>query len=160
MGRRADMLAERIEKGAAELAAWAEGLSDAQWKAVVPGDGRTVGVTVHHVASMYPIEMGVVTKVAGGTPVMDVTWEVVAQINAGHAKEHGGCTKKEAVELLRKNSKAAADGVRKISDSDLDRAAPFSLSFGAPVTTQFVIEDHPLRHPWHHLARMKAALKR
>jgi hypothetical protein len=36
---------------------------------------------------------------------------------------------------------------------ELDRAAPFSLSFGAPVTAQFVIEDHVLRHSWHHLGR-------
>jgi hypothetical protein len=28
----------------------------------------------------------------------------------------------------------------------LDRAASFSLSFGAPMTSQFVIEDHVLRH--------------
>jgi hypothetical protein len=40
----------------------------------------------------------------------------------------------------------------------LDRAAPFSLSFGAPVTAQFVIEDHALRHSWHHLAGIRKAL--
>jgi len=160
MGRRAELLAERIEKGAAELAAWAKGLNDKDWTAVVPKDGRSVGVTVHHVASMYPIEMDVVGKVAGGGTVMDVTWDVVADINAKHAREHRACTKQEALELLAKNSKAAADGVRKLTDEQLDRAAPFSLSYGAPVTTQFVIEDHPMRHPWHHLHRMKAALKK
>ena len=37
---------------------------------------------------------------------------------------------------------------------------PFSLSFGAPVTAQFVIEDHALRHSWHHLARIRTALGR
>jgi hypothetical protein len=42
----------------------------------------------------------------------------------------------------------------------LDRAAPFSLSFHAPVTAQFVIEDHALRHSWHHLARIRSALGR
>jgi len=159
MGRRAEELANRIEQGAAELAAWAKGLTDQQWKVPVPKDGRTVGVTVHHVASMYPIEMDVVSKVASGGTVMDVTWDAVAGINAKHAREHRACSKQEALELLAKNSKAAADAVRKLSDADLDRAAPFSLSYGAPVTAQFVIEDHPLRHPWHHLFRMKNALK-
>jgi len=159
MGRRAEQLAERIEKGAAELAAWAKGLSDKEWTTVVPKDGRSVGVTVHHVAFMYPIEMDVISKVAGGGTVMDVTWDVVADINAKHARENRTCTKQEALELLAKNSKAAADGIRKLTDEQLDRSAPFSLSYGAPVTTQFVIEDHPLRHPWHHLHRMKAALK-
>jgi hypothetical protein len=48
--------------------------------------------------------------------------------------------------------------VRALSDADLERSVPFSLSFGAPVTVQFIIEDHPLRHAWHHLARMQAVL--
>jgi hypothetical protein len=47
---------------------------------------------------------------------------------------------------------------RQMTDAQLDTAAPFSLSFGAPVTSQFVIEDHALRHSWHHLARIKSAL--
>jgi hypothetical protein len=42
----------------------------------------------------------------------------------------------------------------------LDLAAPFSLSYGAPVTAQFVIEDHALRHSWHHLAHIRKALGR
>jgi hypothetical protein len=45
-----------------------------------------------------------------------------------------------------------------LTDDELDQAAPFGLSYGAPVTAQFVIEDHPLRHSWHHLARLRAAL--
>jgi hypothetical protein len=47
-----------------------------------------------------------------------------------------------------------------LTDAELDQAAPFSLSFGAPLTAQFVIEDHALRHSWHHLAKIRAALKR
>src|SRR6185503_18293615 len=51
---RARALADRIEQGANALATFAEGLSDAEWNTAVPGDGRSVGVTVHHVANMYP----------------------------------------------------------------------------------------------------------
>jgi hypothetical protein len=40
----------------------------------------------------------------------------------------------------------------------LDRAAPFSLSSGATVTAQFIIEDHVVRHSWHHLAGIRKAL--
>ena len=160
MGRRSDVLAARIEEGAATLAQFTKGLTDAQWKAVVPHDGRTVGVVIHHVASMYPIEMEVVNSVARGTAVTEVTWEAVADINAKHAREKLNATKQDALDLLARNSKAAADGVRALSDEQLDGALPFSLSYGAPVTTQFVIEDHPLRHPWHHLFRIKRALGR
>lgn len=163
MSRRAALLADRIEEGAAKLAAFAEGISDAEWQVLViesGKNGRSVGVIVHHVASMYPIEIDVARAVAGGKAVMDVTWEAVAQLNAKHAQEQAGVTKSAAIDLLRRNSHDAAAAVRAFTDEELDRAAPFSLSFGAPVTAQFVIEDHALRHSWHHLARIRAALGR
>jgi hypothetical protein len=154
-------LADRIEEGAAGLAAFVEGLSEAEWLEPVSGtDRRSVGVIVHHVASMYPIEIDVARAIASGKPVTDVTWDVVAELNAKHAREHAEVTKAAALELLRQNSHEAANAVRAFTDEELDRAAPFSLSFGAPVTAQFVIEDHALRHSWHHLARMRKALGR
>ena len=158
-GRRAESLAERIEQGGAGLAAFAEGLSEAQWRTPVSSsDRRSLGVIVHHVATMYPIEIDVARAIASGKAVMDVTWEVVAELNAKHAQEHAGVTKAAALDLLRQNSREAAVAVRGFTDDELDRAAPFSLSYGAPVTAQFVIEDHALRHSWHHLARIRAAL--
>jgi hypothetical protein len=161
VGRRAELLADRIEEGAAGLAAFAEGLSEAEWLEPVSGtDRRSVGVIVHHVASMYPIEIDVARAIASGKPVTDVTWVVVAELNTKHAREHAEVTKAAALELLRQNSHEAANAVRAFTDEELDRAAPFSLSFGAPVTAQFVIEDHALRHSWHHLARMRKALGR
>ena len=159
MSRRSELLASRIEEGAHGLATFAEGLSPVEWQTPVSAtDRRTVGVIVHHVANMYPIEIEVARAVAAGNVITDVTWEAVAQINAQHAAENGEVTKSAALELLRKNSCAAAEAVRAFSDDELDRAAPFSLSFGAPMTAQFVIEDHALRHSWHHLARIKKAL--
>jgi SAM-dependent methyltransferase len=161
MNRRAESLASRIEEGAAGLASFAEGLSEAEWRTPVSGsDRRPVGVIVHHVATMYPIEIDVARIVASGKAVTDVTWEVVAQINAKHASEQAGASKAAALELLRKNSREAAAAVRAFTDAELDQAAPFSLSFGAPVTAQFVIEDHAMRHSWHHLARIRKTLGR
>lgn len=158
---RAAALADRIEKGAKGLADFAEGLSEADWKTPMASDTdrRTVGVIVHHVANMYPIEIDVARAVAAGNAV-DVTWEAVADINAKHAAETAGVTKSAALDLLRRNSRAAADAVRALTDAELDRAAPFGLSYGAPMTAQFVIEDHAMRHSWHHLARIRKALKR
>ena len=159
MGRRAEALATRIEQGAAGLAAFAESLSDTEWRTRVK-DGRTVGVIVHHVATVYPIEIDLARTIASGKAVAGVTWEFVADLNAKHAQEQAGVKKAEALDLLRRNSKQAAEAARAFSDDELDRAAPFSLSFDAPVTAQFVIEDHALRHSWHHLARIRSALGR
>lgn len=157
--RRAEALANRIEEGAALLAAFAEGLSEEEWRTPVSAnDTRSVGVIVHHVASVYPIEIELARTIARGKAVTDVTWEAVAEMNARHASEQTEVTKADALELLRRNSLEAAAAVRAFTDDELDQAAPFSLSFGAPVTAQFVIEDHPLRHSWHHLARIRKAV--
>ncbi|HET7870920.1 MAG TPA: DinB family protein [Terriglobales bacterium] len=161
MSRRAELLASRIEEGAAGLAAFAEKLSEEEWTVpmALGNDRRPVGTIVHHVASMYPIEIGLVQAIASGQAAPDVTWDVVADINAKHAREVTGTSKTAALELLRKNSGEAAAAVRALTDDELDRAVPLGLAYGAPVTVQFVIEDHPLRHSWHHLFRIRAALE-
>ena len=161
VGRRSELLADRIEEGAAGLAAFAEGLSESEWGTPVSGsDRRPVGVIVHHVASVYPIEIDLARAIASGKAVTDATWEVVAGLNGKHAQENAEVSKAAAVELLRRNSREAAAAVRAFTEDELDEAAPFSLSFGAPVTAQFVIEDHALRHSWHHLARIRKVLGR
>ena len=47
--------------------------------------------------------------------------------------------------------------MRAFSDEELDRAATVSLNFDAPLTCQFFVEDHALRHSYHHLGRIRAA---
>jgi DinB superfamily len=160
MSSRADALADRIEQGARALATFAEGLTDAEWRDAVPPDGRPVGVMVHHVAIMYPIEVDLARTMASGQAVTGLTWAAVAQLNAKHAHDHSAVGKSETVELLRRNARAAAEAVRSLTDQDLDRAVPVSLNADAPLTTQFVIEDHAVRHSWHHLAKIRAALQR
>ena len=91
-----------------------------------------MGVIVHHVASMYPIEIDLARAVAAGKSVSNVTWEAVAQLNAKHAYDNAEVSKSAAVQLLRRNSREAAAVVRDFSDEELDKTAPFSLSFGAP----------------------------
>jgi len=155
---RANALADRLEQGARALATFASGLTDEQWQTRVPKDGRKVGVTVHHVASVYPIEIQLAQVLAGGNPVTGVTWDVVHEMNAGHARENDAVTKEAAVDLLQRNSAAAAAAIRALSDEALDRAAPASLYSEAPITCQFMLEDHAVRHSYHHLARLRAAL--
>ena len=159
MKQRSDALAERLEQGSRALANFANTLTDEEWQLRIPGDGRKIGVVVHHVASMYPIEIQIAQQAARGEPIVGVTWEIVNDINARHASEHDAVTKAEALDLLRVNSHAAANAIRALSDDDLDRAVPLSLNDDAPLTCQFVLEDHAVRHSYHHLAVIKAALQ-
>ncbi len=160
MSKRVNALAERIEQGAQALAAFTESLSEPEWQTVVPGEERTVGVLIHHVASVYPLEVDLAQTLASGKSIPGVTWEAVAQMNAQHAQEHAEVDKQETLKLLRQNGKLAADKVRELTDEELDRAAPVSLNADAPLTAQFLIEDHALRHSFHHLADIRATLNR
>jgi hypothetical protein len=156
--RRANALAGRLEQGARALEADASAFTEAEWQRRIPGDGRTIGVVVHHVATMYPLEIQLAQALATGTPITDVTWDVVNELNARHAGANSAVTKAAAIDLLRRNSAAAAAAIRALSDEELDRAATVSLNAEAPLTCQFFLEDHAVRHSYHHLARIRAAL--
>ena len=160
LNQRSEALATRLENGATALAALAATLSESEWQMRLPADGRKIGVIVHHVASMYPIEIHLATLLAAGQPIVGVTWDAVHTINRDHAKENDKVTKEAALALLKTNSAAAAAAVRAFTGEDLDRAAPVSLNSDAPLTCQFFVEDHAVRHSYHHLARIKAALAR
>src|SRR5262252_7290008 len=136
----ASALSDRLEQGVQALTAFASALSDAEWQTRVPHDGRTVGVVVHHVASVYPLEIQLAMTVADGKPITGV--------------------KVAAVELLQKNGLAAAAAIRALTDAQLAQAALVSLYADAPLTCQFVLEDHAVRHSYHHLARLRQTVGR
>ena len=156
---RSAVLADRLEQGARALASFARGLTEDQWRTRVPGDGRSIGVIVHHVASVYPIEIQLAQQLASGTPIVGVTWDAIHAMNAAHAQEHAAVTREAALELLERNSAAAAEALRSLSDEQLAQGGPISLYADAPLTCQFMLEDHAVRHSYHHLARMQKALQ-
>jgi hypothetical protein len=158
MSQRSNALADRLEQGARALASLASSLTDDQWQTRIPKDGRKVGVVVHHVATMYPLEIQLAQLLAQGKPVTGVTWDVVHELNANHAKENDGVTKDAALELLKFNSSAAEGIIRGLSDQQLDSAALVSLNADAPLTCQFMLEDHAVRHSYHHLNRIRETL--
>lgn len=159
MTKRSYELARRLELGALALEAFASSLTEFEWQSRVPGDGRKIGVVVHHVATVYPIEIQLAQTLAKGQPIEGVTGDFVNRMNAAHAKEFEAVSKEDTLELLRKNSAAAASAIRALTDDELDQAAPVSLNANAPLTCQFIVEDHAVRHSYHHLARIRVALQ-
>lgn len=158
IGSRSEALAARLAAGATALFAFVATLSETEWQTRLPKDGRKIGVVVHHVASVYPIEIELARTLASGQPITGVTWDDVAAMNRQHATENDLVTKEAALALLAANSAAAAAAIREFSDTELDSAAPVSLNSNAPLTCQFLLEDHAVRHSYHHLAGIKAAL--
>jgi hypothetical protein len=160
LSTRSEVLAQRLEEGVRQLAALAQSLSDEQWQLRVPHDSRKIGVVVHHVGTMYPIEITLAQQLARGEPVEGVTWAAVHEMNAEHARTFDRVTKQEALDLLRKNSTDAAAAVRALTDEQLDTAAGLSLNSDGPRTCQFMLEDHAVGHAWHHLRKIRGALGR
>jgi hypothetical protein len=158
MSKRTEALAARLEAGATALASFAAALSETEWQTRLPHDGRKVGVVVHHVASVYPIEIHLAQTLAAGQPITGVIWDVIHTMNRGHAKDNDAVTRQAALDLLATNSAAAAAAIRALTDEQLDSAAPVSLNSDAPLTCQFMLEDHAVRHSYHHLAAIRAAL--
>ena len=158
MNTRANALADRLERGVGALSTFADELTTAEWKTPVPKDGRSVGVVVHHVASVLPTEIHLAQVLASGKPVTGVTMADIHAMNAAHARDNAGVTKEDALRLLERNASDAAVAIRAMSDEELDRAAPASLYEEAPITTQFMLEDHAVRHSYHHLLLLRRAL--
>ena len=157
MSQRTDALVNSLEEGARALATFASTLTEQQWQARLPKDGRKVGVIVHHVATVYPLEIQFAQSVANGKPA-GITSAAVDEMNAGHAKQNDAVTKEETLKLLADNSAAAAAAIRSLTDQELDRVASVPLYDNAPLTCQFILEDHAVRHSYHHLARIRAGL--
>ena len=160
MGARGETFAKQFESKAQEATAVFEKLSDADWKKTTSAEKWPVGVTAHHIASSHQGIGGIMKALADGKSGPSIPMEGLHQMNAKHAHEHGTVSKGDALDLLRRNSKAAADAVRALTDDELDSAATVSLNGDAPLTAQFFIEDHALRHSFHHLAKIRATVGR
>ena len=160
MTSRSNALADRLENGVRTLITFAGTMTDAEWQAPIPHDWRTVGIVVHHVASIMPIEIDLAMTVAKGNAVTGLTWDTVHQMNAEHARGNPTPSKEATLDLLRKNAGAAAATIRGLTDAQLDTGHPVSMYADAPLTTQFLLEDHAVRHAYHHLAKIRGALKR
>jgi hypothetical protein len=156
---RSELLAQRLERGVDAMIAFAGTLTERQWQKLVPKDGRTVGVVVHHVASVFPIEIELAQQLAKGLPITGVTWDDVHAMNAKHAQDNAGVTPQDAIELLRRNGAMAAAAIRAFTDDELAAGGTNSLYADAPLTCQHMLEDHAVRHSYHHLAKVRAAVQ-
>ena len=158
MGIRAEALADRLEQGARVLLDFVAALPESEWQNLCADEGRAVSVMAHHVASAYLVEMDLVRVLATGQPIAGVTWDMIHELNAKHADTYAGADRQQTLALLLQNSREAANAVRALSDEQLDRAAPVSLHWEAPLTAQYFIEEHTIAHSYRHLASIRAAV--
>jgi hypothetical protein len=142
------------------LIARVESCSEAQWRASVPNEGRSVGTMVHHTAIQAPIVVGWGAQVGNGE-IPSVTMEMVHADNAAHAAAHTSPVKAETLDLLRRNTAIAAEILRGLSGEQLDRTVRLPLLGGQPFSAQLIIElvliGHIQGYPHSHLPNIEAA---
>ena len=155
MSERAQDLAHQLEQANQALVATIEGLSDAQWRAKTPGDGRTVGVVAHHVASSHKSVAGLVGAIAHGQKVPNITMEMIHEGNAAHAAQFANATKAETLALLRQNGAAAVATVRALGDAELERTVAFPMG---TMTAAQVVERVLIGHANDHHGTIRKAI--
>jgi hypothetical protein len=157
MSQRAASLADQFERINAALIAAVQACSETDWASTCEGERWPVGVTAHHVAVSYPAFKDLVLGIANGAELPPITPEMLDGFNRQHAVDAAHCTRAETLDLLRHDGNAAADAVRALSDTQLDRTAAMALTGDAPVSAQRMVE-FMIDHPTDHLASIRTAI--
>src|SRR5271169_5795524 len=117
--RDAAAYAADIEAARDRLIAFASGCSEGEWRAApLDGDPRPVAVVVDHVADSYEYLAGFIRQIIAGQAV-EVTGEVVDDLNAEHAAEAVAVSQADAAEHLRRSGAAISALIADLSADDL-----------------------------------------
>lgn len=153
---RSGALADDLAQANDEALVFARGCTDEQWGRTVPGEGWTVGVVLHHIAEGHAHGVRWMGEMASGRGVRD-TAEEIDKENAAHAVRAEDTGRDETVALLEANGAALVDVLRRMSDEDLDRPAPFGPAGGRVFRTE-ELAVVPARHTREHLAHARGAV--
>ncbi len=153
MSARAEKLAADFEKASADLVAAIESSTDEQWGAPCANGDWTQAYAAYHAAESMGGIAAMLQRLADGVPppsTMERSWDEINARNAARAKEHAACTKREALDIIRRDAPAAAAMTRALTDEQLDRRNPPMMP-GQPELTveqfaEFVLVGHLSEH--------------
>jgi hypothetical protein len=149
MSERTEDLAKKVEQANNDLLGVIESSTDEQWRARCADGEWTQGFAGYHAAASIGGITGMLQGLAQGVKLPPMTMADIDQQNATLLKEHEGCTKQEALDMIRTNSSASVQFVQSLSDADLDRKV--SLLTGMPeMTIEQVAENLLVGHPTGH----------
>jgi hypothetical protein len=150
--------ADELERAIDDAVSFAESCSAEDWATPVPGEDWPVSVVVHHVALGHDLVLRWIDCALVGRSVED-TREEIDTFNLRHAEESAGVGVAETVELLRTNGAAAVAKIRRLSETDLERTAPFAPADGQPFSVdQFC--SAAVGHVRTHLGHARAVVGR
>ena len=155
---RAEELAAALERAVDEFAGLLEGLSEAEWRTVCPGEQRSVAALAFHVAKGIPFEMAYFRQFAAGVQPPLMTWAQLDAMNAADAAAWDDCDRDETVALLRVNAAEAAREIRGWSDAQLARRGSYLEGQPEPWPVADWLSRVLAGHVTNHLRSIRAAL--
>ncbi len=123
---------------------------------MVPGEGWTVGVVLHHVAEGHRQGLRWLESMARGHGVVS-TAEEIDRVNAAHAVRAERVGPTETLTLLESNGAELEAALRALTDEELDRCAPFGPAGGRELPTADLAVV-TARHAREHLAHAREAV--
>ena len=157
---RAFELARRFAQANDDVIAFAQELTDDEWRAPCEREGRTVGQVVQHIAAGHLIIGGIVEAMALGTelPVAARRTEADgARYNARQAVRFANRSREDGIRLLRRNGATVRRLIASLTHEQLDRATD---TVEGPITTADEIEGGLLGHLLRHFAAVKETVGR
>jgi hypothetical protein len=156
--RRAQELADQYTKAIAALLAVVENCTESQWHTRCTNEARSVGVLVHHLATIATLGPQLINGMIGGDPPPPLTQEMIDHMNARHAADFSAVGQAETLALFRERSSAALDFIRGLNDAQLDLVAYLPVFGSAPTSVPQLIENLLIGHTLGHLASIQVAL--
>lgn len=154
---RIDQYVAQFEAINDEVIALVEGCTDEQWRQPCVNEERPVGVVVNHIGIVHRDFLWIVERLASGqTFSPSMSMDSVHENNARQAREHAAVSKHEALEALRTNGAALAQGMRGIRDGQLDNIA--GTFGGNDLTVTQVLEWIVIGHATEHLGSIRSTV--
>jgi uncharacterized damage-inducible protein DinB len=134
-------LAKRFRRATNDLIEFVTGLSDEQWLAVDAPEGLSIGAMVHHLAAGDRLTRAVLEAMAQDAErpagETQAATEDRERLQAQEAAEFEHLSRRETVEMLRRQSAEVARTISGLSSTDLDRVHTF---WGETVLTREFIQ--------------------
>jgi uncharacterized damage-inducible protein DinB len=153
---RSRALADDFAQANEEALAFAGTCTDEQWALTVPNEGWTVGIVLHHIAEGHAHGTRWLEEMASGRGVSESADEIDKE-NAAHAVRAEATRQAETVALLQVNGSRLEAALRRLSDEELDRAAPFGPAGGRSFPTE-ELAAVAARHTREHLSHARDAV--
>jgi hypothetical protein len=151
-------LQAQVEEAAAATTAVIEKCSAEAWAAAVPEEERTAGVVLHHIAYAIPFVVDWACDLAHGAGAPAIGFDDIHAMNHQHAEAQAGVDPAATLALLQTNARAAQEQLGRLSDADLQVAAPFALLDGQEITAQQMVQWFLVNHAHNHLQAVHNAV--